>query len=63
MPDPLASPEIEAVRNMVARFMHSGVVAVLDGYEKRGEIPLENGAQGRKGWLVWRCIPRGGWRR
>ncbi|CAH2934507.1 MAG: hypothetical protein CPSOU_6569 [uncultured Paraburkholderia sp.] len=41
MSDPSASTEIEAVRDMVARFMHSEVVPVLEGYEKRGEFPRE----------------------
>ncbi|CAG9194677.1 Butyryl-CoA dehydrogenase [Paraburkholderia sabiae] len=39
--DPSTSPEIEAVRDMVARFMYSEVVPVLEGYEKRGEFPRE----------------------
>lgn len=33
------SPEIEAVRDMVARFMANEVVPVMDDYEKRGEFP------------------------
>jgi isovaleryl-CoA dehydrogenase len=35
------SPEIEAVRDMVERFMKNEVVPVLDNYEKRGEFPRE----------------------
>jgi len=35
------SPEIEAVRDMVVRFMHSEIVPVLEDYEKRGEFPRE----------------------
>ena len=35
------SPEIEAVRDMVNRFMETEVVPVMDGYEKRGEFPRE----------------------
>ncbi len=37
--DPAMSEEIEAVRNMVNRFMQTEVVPVMDGYEKRGEFP------------------------
>ncbi|MDO9433955.1 acyl-CoA dehydrogenase family protein [Hydrogenophaga sp.] len=37
--DPSMSPEIEAVRDMVIRFMEQEVVPVMDGYEKRGEFP------------------------
>jgi isovaleryl-CoA dehydrogenase len=39
--DPSLSPEIEAVRDMVARFMQTEVLPVMDGYEKRGEFPRE----------------------
>jgi len=39
--DPAMSPEIEAVRDMVNRFMQSEVVPVMDGYEKRGEFPRD----------------------
>jgi alkylation response protein AidB-like acyl-CoA dehydrogenase len=35
------SPEIEAVRDMVARFMANEVVPVMEEYEKRGEFPRE----------------------
>ncbi len=37
--DPAMSADIEAVRDMVNRFMQSEVVPVMDGYEKRGEFP------------------------
>ncbi|MPZ46338.1 MAG: acyl-CoA dehydrogenase [Betaproteobacteria bacterium] len=37
--DPAASEHIEAVRDMVNRFMQTEVVPVMDGYEKRGEFP------------------------
>ena len=39
--DPAMSEEIEAVRDMVNRFMQTEVVPVMDGYEKRGEFPRE----------------------
>ena len=39
--DPAMSDEIEAVRDMVNRFMQTEVVPVMDGYEKRGEFPRE----------------------
>ncbi len=39
--DPSMSPEIEAVRDMVNRFMETEVKPVMDGYEKRGEFPRE----------------------
>ena len=35
------SPEIEAVRDMVNRFMENEVVPVMDDYEKRREFPRE----------------------
>lgn len=35
------SPEIEAVRDMVARFMKNEVVPVMEDYEKRQEFPRE----------------------
>jgi alkylation response protein AidB-like acyl-CoA dehydrogenase len=35
------SPEIEAVRDMVNRFMQTEVAPVMDDYEKRGEFPRE----------------------
>ena len=35
------SPEIEAVRDMVARFMENEVVPVMEDYEKRQEFPRE----------------------
>jgi alkylation response protein AidB-like acyl-CoA dehydrogenase len=38
---PELSPEIEAVRDMVNRFMESEVKPVMDGHEKRGEFPRE----------------------
>lgn len=37
--DPAMSDDIQAVRDMVNRFMQSEVVPVMDGYEKRGEFP------------------------
>jgi alkylation response protein AidB-like acyl-CoA dehydrogenase len=37
--DPAMSPEIEAVRDMVVRFMQAEVLPAMDGYEKRGEFP------------------------
>lgn len=39
--DPAMSPEIEAVREMVNRFMETEVNPVVDGYEKRGEFPRD----------------------
>jgi alkylation response protein AidB-like acyl-CoA dehydrogenase len=39
--DPAMSEEIEAVRDMVIRFMKNEVVPVMDGYEARGEFPRE----------------------
>src|SRR5688572_29701700 len=39
--DRAMSEEIEAVRDMVNRFMQAEVVPVMDGYEKRGEFPRE----------------------
>jgi len=35
------SPEIEAVRDMVSRFMAKEVVPVMEDFEKRGEFPRE----------------------
>ena len=35
------SPEIEAVRDMVSRFMKKEVAPVMEDYEKRGEFPRE----------------------
>lgn len=37
--DPAMSEEIQAVRDMVNRFMQSEVTPVMDGYEQRGEFP------------------------
>ncbi len=37
----MLSPEIEAVRDMVERFMKNEVVPVMEDYEKRGEFPRE----------------------
>src|SRR5258707_2552290 len=39
--DPATSEEIEAVRDMVNRFMKNEVIPVMDGYEARGEFPRE----------------------
>jgi alkylation response protein AidB-like acyl-CoA dehydrogenase len=39
--DPAISEQIEAVRDMVIRFMQTEVVPVMDGFEKRGEFPRE----------------------
>jgi isovaleryl-CoA dehydrogenase len=39
--DPAMSPEIEAVRDMVNRFMQTEVAPVMDGFEARGEFPRE----------------------
>jgi alkylation response protein AidB-like acyl-CoA dehydrogenase len=39
--DPAMSPEIEAVREMVNRFMQTEVVPVMDGFEKRAEFPRD----------------------
>ena len=39
--DAAMSDEIEAVRDMVDRFMQTEIVPVMDGYEKRGEFPRE----------------------
>src|SRR5258706_14704009 len=41
MMDPVLTEEIEAVRDMVTRFMETEVAPVMDGYEKRGEFPRE----------------------
>src|SRR5690606_9686572 len=38
---PEQSPEIEAVRDMVNRFMEKEVKPVMDDYEKRREFPRE----------------------
>ena len=35
------SPEIEAVRDMVSRFMQNEVVPVMEDFEKRQEFPRE----------------------
>jgi alkylation response protein AidB-like acyl-CoA dehydrogenase len=37
--DPAMCEDIEAVRDMVNRFMQTEVVPVMDAYEKRGEFP------------------------
>jgi alkylation response protein AidB-like acyl-CoA dehydrogenase len=37
----MLSPEIEAVRDMVSRFMQNEVVPVMEDYEKRQEFPRE----------------------
>ena len=39
--DPAMSKEIEAVRDMVNRFMQTEVAPVMDGYELRGEFPRD----------------------
>ncbi len=39
--DPATSEEIEAVRDMVNRFMKNEVIPVMDRYEARGEFPRE----------------------
>ncbi len=39
--DPALSEDIQAVRDMVNRFMQTEVAPVMDGYEKRGEFPRE----------------------
>jgi alkylation response protein AidB-like acyl-CoA dehydrogenase len=39
--DPTSSEQIQAVRDMVNRFMQKEVAPVMDGYEKRGEFPRE----------------------
>lgn len=39
--DPANSEEMEAVRDMVNRFMQAEVVPVMDDFEKRGEFPRE----------------------
>ncbi|MBB3181121.1 acyl-CoA dehydrogenase family protein [Variovorax sp. Sphag1AA] len=39
--DPSTEEEIEAVRDMVNRFMQAEVNPVMDGYEQRGEFPRE----------------------
>ncbi|MCC7485983.1 MAG: acyl-CoA dehydrogenase family protein, partial [Burkholderiales bacterium] len=39
--DPAMTEEMEAVRDMVNRFMQTEVVPVMDGYERRGEFPRE----------------------
>lgn len=39
--DPAMSDEIQAVRDMVNRFMQLEVKPVMDGYEKRGEFPRQ----------------------
>ena len=39
--DPSMSPEIEAVRDMVIRFMQTEVAPVMDGFEQRREFPRD----------------------
>ena len=39
--DPAMSDGIEAVRDLVNRFMQTQVVPVMDGYENRGEFPRD----------------------
>jgi alkylation response protein AidB-like acyl-CoA dehydrogenase len=39
--EPSMSNEVEAVRDMVNRFMRTEVVPVMNGYEQRGEFPRE----------------------
>lgn len=39
--EPAMSEEIEAVRDMVNRFMQREVAPVMDGFERRGEFPRE----------------------
>jgi alkylation response protein AidB-like acyl-CoA dehydrogenase len=39
--DPAMSDQIEAVRDMVNRFMQTEVAPVMDGFEKRGEFPRD----------------------
>jgi alkylation response protein AidB-like acyl-CoA dehydrogenase len=39
--DPAMSEEMEAVRDMVNRFMQTEVAPVMDGYERRGEFPRD----------------------
>ncbi len=39
--DPSMSPEIEAVRDMVIRFMQAEVAPVMDGFEQRREFPRD----------------------
>jgi len=39
--DPAMSPSIEAVRDMVARFMQGEVAPVMDDHEKRGLFPRD----------------------
>ena len=39
--DSSMSPEVEAVRDMVNRFMQVEVAPVMDGFEQRGEFPRE----------------------
>jgi isovaleryl-CoA dehydrogenase len=39
--DPSLSPEIEAIRDMVERFMKAEVLPVIDGFEKAREFPRE----------------------
>ena len=39
--DPMTPDEMEAVRDMVNRFMQTEVAPVMDGYERRGEFPRD----------------------
>ena len=39
--DLVMSEDIEAVRDLVNRFMQAEVVPIMDGYEQRGEFPRE----------------------
>src|SRR2546426_3565585 len=38
---PVTPDEMEAVRDMVNRFMQTEVAPVMDGYERRGEFPRD----------------------
>ena len=45
--EPAMSKEIEAVRDMVNRFMRTEVVPVMNGYEQRGRVPAGAGQESR----------------
>jgi alkylation response protein AidB-like acyl-CoA dehydrogenase len=53
---PELSPEIEAVRDMVNRFMQRKS-PVMDGYEKRGEFPRELVRKAGEAGSTARCSP------
>ena len=54
---PAINEEIEAVRDMVIRFMQAEVVPVMDGFEKRGEFPRELIAKAGEAGLYGTVFP------